>query len=114
MIGYTTVIIGVFTAIAFYILMWKIDIKKFAGYNWQTDLCMMVIISFMFFGTLTGMVVAVVAGITMSLLLTISQYIFGALKYSIEDEDWIDYKIWATKKLREKSGMECEEGREQC
>lgn len=99
MIGYTTLIVGVLTALAFYIIMWKIDIKKFAGYNWQSDLLMMIIVSAMFFGTLTGMIVAVIAGVTMSILLTLSQFIFGAEKYT--DDGWVDYKVWAAMKKAE-------------
>ena len=61
--------IGFLTALAFAIIMYKINIKFFAKYHWQTDIVISSGLAFMFFGTFSGMATALVAGIFISLFL---------------------------------------------
>jgi hypothetical protein len=64
---------GFLTALGFYIIMCKINLPFFVKYQWQTDLIVSGTMTFIFFGTFTGMAVAIVAGIFLSLFLFFSQ-----------------------------------------
>jgi len=67
--------ISFLTALAFFILMFKINLEFFAKYHWQTDLIVSSGLTFLFFGTFAGMVTALVAGIFLSIFLYISRLI---------------------------------------
>jgi hypothetical protein len=70
-------IIGIsfLTAVAFFILMWKINLEFFAKYHWQADLIISSGLTFLFFGTFAGMVTALVSGIFISIFLFVSRLI---------------------------------------
>ena len=68
-------ILGFLTAIAAYILMWKINLYMFAKYDWQVDLTLSCGLLMIFAGTFTGAAVAIVAGIFVSLFLFITKVV---------------------------------------
>jgi hypothetical protein len=72
-----TVLIGFATAVSFFIIMWKINLEFFAKYHWQTDLIISVTMAYIFFGTFSGMSVAVVSGIFLSFFLWLSRKSLG-------------------------------------
>ena len=65
--------LGFLTAVALYILMWKINIYMFAKYDWQTDLTLSAALLMLFAGTFIGSAVAVVAGIFVSIFLFVTK-----------------------------------------
>ncbi len=70
-------IIGIafLSAIGLFILMIKINIEFFTLYHWQTDIIISSILMFLFYGTFSGMVTAMVAGIFISIFLYASRLI---------------------------------------
>lgn len=60
---------GFLSALGFFILLWKINLDWFCRYHWQTDLVFAVLITWLFFGTFSGMATAAVAGVTFSIFL---------------------------------------------
>jgi len=70
-----TVGIGLLTALAFAIIMFKINLEFFAKYHWQTDVIVSAGLMFLFYGTFSGMVIALIAGIFLSIFLYISRII---------------------------------------
>lgn len=69
------ILLGFLTALGFCILLWKINLKFFAKYQWQTDLIISTALTFLFFGTQGGMLIAIIAGIFVSIFLYISSKI---------------------------------------
>lgn len=67
--------IGFLTALAFAIIMFKINLEFFAKYHWQTDIAVSTGLTVLFFGTFSGMVTALTAGIFISIFLYISRLI---------------------------------------
>lgn len=60
---------GLLSALSAFILIWKINIYWFCKYHWQTDLVFAVLITWLFFGTFSGIAAAAVAGVVFSVLL---------------------------------------------
>lgn len=75
--------IAFLSALAIFILMWKIDLPFFALYHWQSDLAVSAGLTFLFFGTFQGMVIALIAGIFMSIFLWIAR---GIIKPQLPEE----------------------------
>jgi hypothetical protein len=69
--------IGFLTALAFGIIMYKINLEFFAKYHWQTDIIISGGLTALFYGTFSGMVTALVAGIFISIFLFISRIIIN-------------------------------------
>ena len=63
------VLMGFLTAVAAFILMWKINLEFFAKYQWQTDVAVSLGLTVLFFGTFQGVMTAVIAGIFISIFL---------------------------------------------
>lgn len=72
--------IALATAVSIFIVMWKLDIKKFTGYSGLTDLTLMIILIAVFMGTFSGMVTGMIAGIILSVFLYIAKKCVGAKK----------------------------------
>lgn len=71
-------ILGFLTALAAYIIMWKINLYLFAQFDWQVDLTLSAALLFLFAGTFTGAATAIVAGIFISIFLFITKIILRA------------------------------------
>ena len=57
---------GFLSALGVFILLWKINLGFFCRYHWQTDLMFAGLVTWLFFGTFSGMATAAVAGVTFS------------------------------------------------
>jgi len=68
-----TVGVAFLVALGIWILMLKINISFFAKYHWQSDVIISAGLTFLFFGTFSGMVTALIAGIFISLFLYLSR-----------------------------------------
>ena len=67
--------LGLMTALAGFILVWKIKIYWFCKYHWQTDVVFGAVSCWLFFGTFSGMATAAVAGVVFSGFLFIAKLI---------------------------------------
>ncbi len=65
--------VGFIVAIGFLIILWKIDLEFFAQYHWQTDIVISGSMAALFFGTYSGMVVAIIAGVFLSIFLYLAR-----------------------------------------
>ncbi len=63
--------LGFLTALAVCIIMWKINLEFFAKYHWQSDLIVSGGLAFILMGTFSGVVTAAVAGIFVSIFLSV-------------------------------------------
>lgn len=63
---YGIAMMGFMSALGAFILIWKVNLSLFCKYHWQTDLLFAVIVTYLFFGTFSGMATAAVAGVTFS------------------------------------------------
>lgn len=68
-----TIGVAFLVALGIWILMLKIDIAFFAKYHWQSDVIVSAGLTFLFFGTFSGMVTALIAGIFISVFLYLSR-----------------------------------------
>ena len=66
------------TALGIFIIMVKIGIKKFNGYIVTTEVVLFTLLAFLFIGTMSGMLIGLVAGIALSAGLYITKHTFGA------------------------------------
>ena len=73
---------GLLSAIALVVIMSRLGIKKFMGYPAVVDIVGSVLFALLFAGTLTGMMVAVVAGLTLSLIVYTIRLLVGFEKWT--------------------------------
>jgi hypothetical protein len=81
---------GILTAIGLMIIVIKIDLnltKLLLGYDWIVDIIMTIgiIILFATTGTISGLMIGVIAGLTISLSLTAGKRLYGYSKIEIEN-----------------------------
>lgn len=74
----TILIMGLMTALGIFIVLWKCDITKFNGYKVLTEVGLFTLLAFLFIGTMSGMLIGLVAGVALSAALYITTKIFGA------------------------------------
>ena len=72
---YGIAMMGFMSALGAFILIWKINLYWFVKYHWQTDLVFAGLVTWLFFGTFSGMATAAVAGVTFSGFLYIAKLI---------------------------------------
>lgn len=68
-----TLTMAFLVAVAFIILLIKIGLPKFLRFGWQTDIIVSGVIAVLFFGTMGGMLIGLVAGIIVSLFLSVAK-----------------------------------------
>ena len=68
-------LMGCLSALGAFILICKMNLPMFVEYYWQTDLVFTILMTWIFFGTFSGMVTAVVAGIVFSCLLYVAKLV---------------------------------------
>ena len=82
--------IAFLTALAFYILMVKIGIRKFTKHSVLTDVIISGGLTVMFLGTFSGMATALTAGIFISMMLAISKLFIKVFGKKDKEEDWYE------------------------
>ena len=73
----TILIMGLMTALGIFIVLWKCDIRKFNGYKIATEVGLFAMLAWLFIGTVSGMLIGLVAGIALSASLYITTRLFG-------------------------------------
>ena len=87
----TAIFMGFLSAIALVILMSRIDIRKFVGYPVIVDIIGSVLFAVIFAGTLTGMMVAVIAALTFSAIIFLVRLILGYERFDLKSRSWQYY-----------------------
>jgi hypothetical protein len=72
---YEIAMIGFLSALGAFILLWKINLAWFCRFHWQTDLIFAALVTWLFFGTFSGMATAAVAGVAFSGFLYVAKMI---------------------------------------
>lgn len=89
-------IISIFTALAVYVVILKIGIRKVLAYEVTVDIVVTIVLMILFSGTLTGIVAATFAGLFFSIIMYISKLIFGYEKYEYNPQtkksEWVRYR----------------------
>lgn len=89
-------IISVFTALAVYVVLLKIGIRKVLAYEVTVDIIVTVALLVLFSGTLTGIVAATFAGLLFSIIMYVSKLILGYEKYEYNPQtrksEWVRYR----------------------
>ena len=70
---YEVAMMGFLSALSAFILVYKINLKGFCKYYWQTDLIFVGLVTWLYFGTFTGMATAAVAGVVFSVMLYVGK-----------------------------------------
>lgn len=92
-------IISLGTALALFVLMIKIGLKKVLGYDIYVDLICTFFLMYLFRDSVTGLIVAVMGGLALSVMLMFCKAMIGYSRFEeipgTEEEDWVDYPpIW--------------------
>ncbi len=87
------ILTGVLSAVAVIVIMSRIGMKKFAGYPALCDAAVTMLLAYLLFGTWSGMVAAIIGGLTFSVFLTIYRNLFGFSKLTKEGWKDFDYGI---------------------
>lgn len=87
-------VVAIVTVIGILIMMNRIGLRKFLGYANTVDLLMTIVFLVMFAGTFSGMVVAGIASLLMSVMLGILRSMVGAERLSIRRVGFIRFQIY--------------------
>lgn len=79
------ILMGILSSIALLVILWKIGMRKFLGYPVTLDIVASLLFTLLFAGTLTGMLVAVIAGLTFTAIVFILRAIMGFQKWSFKN-----------------------------
>lgn len=69
--------VGLISALGMILIIIKLDIQKIAGYDLWVDIAFTGLLAYLFAGTYSGMVAAMIAGIIVSAFLFISKKLYG-------------------------------------
>lgn len=83
------------SALALFVLMLKIGLKKVLGYDVYVDIFCTLFLMFIFQSTVTGMIAAVIGGLFLSILLMFCKFLIGYSRYEEvpgeDDMQWVSY-----------------------
>ncbi len=84
------------TAVGIYILLLKAGIRNFTDHSILTDIIVSSLLAFLFMGTMSGMVIALGAGIFISLFLWITKISIGKSKDKYLEEEYFEDEYFET------------------
>lgn len=82
---------GFLTATALLVICFKLGIKKIVGYPVTADLTASAMFCVLMAGTLTGMMIAIIAGLAFSGMIWVIRRLTGYERYSIKQRAWVYY-----------------------
>lgn len=88
----TYLVISVGTALALFVLMLKIGLRRVLGYDIYVDIGCTILLIFIFQGTVTGTIAATMAGLILSIILYLCKLLVGCSRYEPVTEDSDDYE----------------------
>lgn len=93
-------IVAAAIAVGFFIVMFKMGLRRVLGYDLFVDVSLTVLLMMMFSGSFSGMVVALMSGLVISVVLLVLRKFIGYEKYeeryvnNTYHSDWIRYRGW--------------------
>ena len=94
-------LIAAAVALGFLIVMYKMGIKKVLAYDLYVDVGLTILLMMIFSGSFSGMVVALIGGLALSIILLILRKFIGYTKYEMwfdenerQREGWVNYPGW--------------------
>lgn len=81
------IINGMLTALAVYVVLWKWDIYKACGYGLYIDTIFSLLLAIFYMGTYSGALVAIMGGLTLSILLSATKWLIGYKRF--EHRHWV-------------------------
>lgn len=91
----TYLVISVGTALALFVLMLKIGLRRVLGYDIYVDIGCTILLIIIFQGTVTGTIAATMAGLILSILLLVCKYLIGYERYEedpvTQEYVWVSY-----------------------
>lgn len=84
-------VVGILSMLAVFILMSRLGIKRCMGYPIIVDVLGSALFTILFWGTLTGMMIAAVAAIALSLSVWLVRKTMGYERFSIKTRGWQVY-----------------------
>jgi len=85
------IFMGFLVATALLVVLCRLNIKRIVGYPVLADLTATVLFCILMAGTLTGMSVAIVAGLVFSFTVTAIRKLFGYEKFNLATRSWVCY-----------------------
>lgn len=85
------VFMGLLSTFALLLTLSRVDIRKFMGYPILLDLSGTLLYAALFHASLTGMMIAVVATLSLWLSITLYRRWFGYKRYSFKARAWVLY-----------------------
>jgi membrane protein CcdC involved in cytochrome C biogenesis len=82
---------GFLTAVALLVICYRIGIKKIVGYPVFADLGASIMFCLLLAGTLTGMTIAIIAGLCFSFAIWCIRRLTGYERFDIKQRVWIYY-----------------------
>ena len=89
------VLAGTVSALAMIFLILKLDLKKVCGYDFFVDIGFTFLLAYMFSGTYSGMMAAIIGGTIVSIFLFFVKKVNGYSKLAIVNKKltWIQYNV---------------------
>lgn len=84
----TFIFMGFLSAIALIIIMARISLRKFMGYPVLTDVVGSILFCIIFAGTMTGIMVAMIAALVLSTCIWLVRSLFGYERFSLKTRSW--------------------------
>lgn len=84
------IFMGFFTVVAFIVILARFNLTKVMGYPTLVDIGGSVLFALIFAGTLTGMLVAVIAGLLLTMFTWAYRWVFGYKRYD-RKQGWTYY-----------------------
>lgn len=85
------IFMGFLSTAAFLITLGRMDIRKFMGYPVLLDIVGTVMFAALFHSTLTGMMTAVIAALSMAFSITMYRRWFGYKRFNLRNRVWVYY-----------------------
>lgn len=80
---------GFLTAMALLVVCWRINIQRIVGYPVLTDLTATSMFCILMAGTLTGMAIAIVAGLLFSATIWAVRKVKGYERFNLKTRTWV-------------------------
>ena len=82
---------GALSTFALLITLSRLDLRKFIGYPVLLDISGTLLFAALFHNSLTGMMIAVIATLTLWLAITLLRKYWGYKRYSLKARTWVYY-----------------------
>ena len=87
--------LGLLSAVSVFVIMWRINLRRFMGYPVLCDITVCASLAWIFHGSFAGMAAAILAALFFTIFISIYRWAFGYEKW-LGKRGWIRFKgKWA-------------------